>query len=76
MERKTTYYVIQNNEGKFFRFDNYSGGYPCFTDDFENCKRYYLEEDANKFLDGKYAKEQFSNEFVGAKVRKIIINME
>ena len=39
MNRKE-YYVIQNSNGKFFKVDNLSGGYPCFIDDFEFCEKY------------------------------------
>ena len=39
MNRKE-YYMIQNNNGKFFKADNLSGGYPCFIDDFEFCEKY------------------------------------
>lgn len=35
---KKEYYVIQNEEGKFLKIDDLSGGYPCFIDDFEFCE--------------------------------------
>lgn len=38
------YYVIQNEEGKFLKIDDLSGGYPCFIDDFEFCEKYESKE--------------------------------
>ena len=32
------YYVIQNKEGKFFKIDNWTGGYPDFVNNFEVCE--------------------------------------
>ena len=37
------YYVIQNQERKFFKSDNLSGGYPIFIGDFEFCEKYNSE---------------------------------
>lgn len=69
------YYVIQNKKGKFFTPDKLSGGYPEFVDDFEFCKKYNSEDSANNFLNSKYATEQFTKEFIGARVRKIEIRL-
>lgn len=69
------YYVIQNKKGKFFTLDNLSGGYPAFVDDFEFCEKYNSEDTANNFLNSKYATEQFTKEFIGARVRKIEIRL-
>ena len=73
---KKIYYVIQNKEGKFFIPDSLSGGYPEFVDDFEFCRKYASEEDANNFLNRKYVTEQFVKEFMGAKVRKVEISLK
>lgn len=69
------YYVIQNKKGKFFALDNLSGGYPAFVDDFEFCEKYNSEYSANNFLNSHYATEQFTKEFIGARVRKIEIRL-
>lgn len=69
------YYVIQNKKGKFFTLDDLSGGYPAFVDDFEFCEKYNSEDSANNFLNSKYATEQFTKEFIGARVRKIEIRL-
>lgn len=69
------YYVIQNKKGKFFTLDDLSGGYPAFVDDFEFCEKYNSENSANNFLNSKYATEQFTKEFIGARVRKIEIRL-
>lgn len=69
------YYVIQNKKGKFFTLDNLSGGYPAFVDDFEFCEKYNSEDTVNNFLNSKYATEQFTKEFIGARVRKIEIRL-
>ena len=47
------YYVIQNRNGKFFKIDDLSGGYPLFIDDFEHCEKYNSKENANIFLKRK-----------------------
>ena len=70
------YYVIQNKDGKFFKADNLSGGYPLFIDDFECCEKYGSEENANRFLNSGYAKEQFVKDFIDAKVRKVLITVQ
>lgn len=69
------YYVIQSKDG-YFKPDNWSGGYPEFIDDFENCERYSSEELANKFLKSKYVAEQFKEGFKEARVRKITVTVE
>ena len=43
------YYVIQNKEGKFFKIDNWTGGYPDFVNNFEVCEKYDHEELTNNF---------------------------
>lgn len=47
---KKEYYVIQNEEGKFLKIDDLSGGYPCFIDDFEFCEKYKSRQLAENFL--------------------------
>lgn len=74
MEEKI-YYVIQNKDGEFFALDSYSGGYPVFINDFEFCEKYNSEKDANKFLNEKYATEQFAKEFIGARIRKVVMKL-
>lgn len=69
------YYVIQDKKGKFFTPDNLTGGYPAFVDNFESCKKYNSEDSANNFLNSKYATEQFTKEFIGARVRKVEIRL-
>ena len=46
-----------------------------FTDDFEFCERYNSEDSANNFLNSKYVTEQFTKEFIGARVRKVEIRL-
>ena len=70
------YYVIQNRNGKFFKIDDLSGGYPLFIDDFEHCEKYNSKENANIFLKGKYATELFFKEFNGVSVRKVLITVQ
>lgn len=70
------YYVIQNKEGKFFQIDSFSGGYPAFIDNYEFCKKYNSEKEANEFLNGKYVTEQFEKAFTGARIRKVEIIMK
>lgn len=65
------YYVIQNKEGKFFKIDSWSGGYPEFVNNFEVCEKYNHEEFANNFLKSRYVTEMFTKEFIWAKVRKV-----
>lgn len=68
---KKIYYVIQNKEGKFFKIDNWSGGYPEFVNNFEVCEKYDHEELANNFLKSRYVTEMFAKEFIEARVRKV-----
>ena len=70
------YHVIQNKEGKFFRCDNISGGYPCFIDGFEFCEKYNSKEFAENFLNSKYATELFKKEFDGCIVKTVIMTVE
>ena len=53
MNRKE-YYVIQNSNGKFFKVDNLSGGYPCLIDDFEFCEKYNSKQVVEDFLKSNY----------------------
>lgn len=69
--KEKEYYVIQNKEGKFFKVDNITGGYPFFTDDFEFCERFHSKESASNFLTESYATKQFPKEFSGAMVKTI-----
>ena len=43
------YYVIQNEEGKFFEYDKSSGGYPYFSDSIECCEKYKTKQAAESF---------------------------
>ena len=70
------YYVIQNDEGKFFNIDNGSGGYPYFNDDFESCERYNSKQRAEDFLNSNYATEMFRSEFMNCVVRKVTMTIE
>lgn len=70
MERKE-YYVIQNEEGKFFKADNLSGGYPCFIDDFEFCAKYKSKQIADDFMKNNYTTKMFKKEFKGCTVRMV-----
>lgn len=70
-----TYYVIQNRNGKFFKPDNISGGYPSFVNDFEHCERYNTKDEAELFLQDSYATEMFKKEFANAIIRKIVVKV-
>lgn len=70
------YYVIQNNEGKFFKIDNASGGYPCFIDDFEFCEKYKTKHFVKDFLNSNYATNIFKEEFSNCVVKKVIMTIE
>lgn len=70
------YYVIQNKEGKFFKVDNASGGYPVFIDDFEFCEKYNSKQFAEDFLKGNYATELFKNEFKDCVVKTVKMILE
>ena len=69
------YFVIQNKDGKYFKIDNSTGGYPMFTDDFEFCERYKTEEDVNKFLGSNYVINQFRKEFDNATISEVAIKV-
>lgn len=71
-----TYYVIQNKNGKFFKTDSMSGGYPSFIDSFERCDRYYSFEQAELFLKSPYVTETFPREFNDAVIQKVIVRLE
>lgn len=73
---KKEYYVIQNKEGKFFKVDNTSGGYPCFIDDFEFCEKYNSKEFVKNFLQGKYATEMFKKEFDGCVIKTVEMTLK
>lgn len=68
------YYVIQNSEGKFFKPDSLTGGYPCFTDDIENCEKYNTEQIAKDFLESDYA-AMFKNEFMYCNIKKVTVTI-
>lgn len=70
------YYVIQNEEGKFLKIDDLSGGYPCFIDDFEFCEKYESKEYAEKFLQGRYVTEMFKKEFDDCIIKTVVIAVE
>lgn len=70
------YYVIQNEEEKFFKVDNASGGYPCFIDDFEFCEKYNSKRFAEDFLNSNYATRTFQKEFSGCIVKKVTMTIE
>ena len=69
------YYVIQNENGKFFAYDNTSGGYPCFIDDFKFCKNYKTRSSAESFLVSDYSKNLFKKEFNNCVVRKVVMRL-
>lgn len=73
---KKEYYVIQNSNGKFFKVDNISGGYPVFIDDFECCKRFNSMGHAKNFLAKDYATKLFKETFKDCVVRKVKIVLE
>lgn len=71
------YYVIQNKEGKFFKMDSASGGYPCFIDDFEYCHKYTSRNLMEQFLyTSDYTTRLFKKEFEGCAVKTIIMTVE
>lgn len=73
---KKEYYVIQNDDDKFFKVDNLSGGYPCFVDDFEFCEKYNSREFAENFLNNRYATEMFHDKFKNCSVKKVVMTLE
>lgn len=73
---KKEYYVVQNEEGKFFKIDNISGGYPCFIKDFEFCEKYNSRQFAENFLKGKYATEMFPDKFKNCVVKRVLMIVE
>ena len=75
MNRKE-YYVIQNSNGKFFKMDNLSGGYPCFIDDFEFCEKYNSKQFAEDFLKSNYATQMFQKEFTNCVVQTVKMILE
>ena len=70
------YYVIQNKEGKFFKADNASGGYPIFIDDFEFCDKYNSKQFAEDSLKSDYATRLFKKEFEGCVARTVKMILE
>lgn len=70
------YYVIQNKEGKFFKFDNTRGGCPLFIEDFEFCEKYYSEQFVKNFIASKYVTERFKEEFENCAIRKVVMTLE
>lgn len=68
------YYVIQNSEGKFFSIDNYTGGYPCFTDNIEKCEKYNSEQKAKDFLKSNYV-AMFKSNFLLCSIKKVTISI-
>lgn len=71
------YYVIQNKEGKFFKMDNASGGYPYFTEDFEYCEKYTSKDLMEQFLNtSHYTTRMFKKEFEGCTVKTLVMTVE
>lgn len=75
MNRKE-YYVIQNNQGRFFKVDNASGGYPCFISSFEFCEKYDSKQYVEDFLKGDYVNRMFKDEFQNCVIRKVTMILE
>lgn len=70
------YYVIQNEEGKFFVYDKSSGGYPYFSDSMECCEKYKTKQAAESFLyTSEYANRMFVKEFMTCVIRKVTITI-
>lgn len=70
------YYVIQNNEKKFFFTDSHSGGYPTFTTDYTTCDKYSSYESAERFMNSKYATESFPEYFDHCCIKKVVMRIE
>ena len=75
MNRKE-YYVIQNSNGKFFKVDNLSGGYPWFIADFEFWEKYNSKQVIEDFLKSNYVTQMFPKEFSGCIVRTVKLMLE
>ena len=72
---KKEYYVIQNDDDKFFKVDNLSGG-SCFVDDFEFCEKYNSREFAEKFLNSRCASKVFHDKYKNCSVKKVVMTLE
>ena len=73
MEEK--YYVIQNFNGKFFRCDNYTGGYPYFSEYFDTAERFKTKEKAQEFMESEYCTRMFKREFTNAIIKSVTVTM-
>ena len=71
MEEK--YYVIQNFNGKFFSYDNYTGGYPCFSKYFDTAERFETKEKAQEFMESEYCTRMFKREFTNAIIKSVTV---
>lgn len=70
------YYVIQNEDGKFFEYNNHSGGYPYFSNSVESCERFETYEEAKNFLTtSNYANRMFATEFMACIIRKVVVTI-
>ena len=70
------YYVIQNEDGKFFEYDNLSGGYPYFSDSVESCEKFETYQEAKNFLNtSDYANRIFVKEFMVCIIRKVVVTI-
>lgn len=72
---KKEYYVIQNEDDKFFKVDNSSGD-SCFVDDFEFCEKYNSREFAEKFLNSRCASKVFHDKYKNCSVKKVVMTLE
>lgn len=67
MRTITGYYVLQDKiTRKYFGIDKYSGGYPWFSNDFNNCEHFKNLEEIEKLYNGGESngayKQMFSKE--------------
>lgn len=68
------YYVIMNEKGEFFAYDNNSGGYPYFGKNFKNGEKFKTMEMANDFLHfSEYTQRMFKKEFVNCVIKKVAV---
>lgn len=73
MNKVCKYYVLKNNEDKYFTFDD---GYPYFTDDIRHRYIYHNDsiEEMKAFLTSHYCTKRFPNKFKDIKIMEIVIN--
>ena len=68
------YFIIVNEEGKFFGYDAYAKGYPYFSRSLYLVEKFRTEERANEFLyHAHYTQIMFKKEFKHCVVKKVTV---